>query len=111
MTAESFLPKYEPETSDQVGDILVITREQYRADVGCVESEYIFQRDGKAESYKALHWIYTAAEIGRMLERAGFAVDEMFGSLKREPFVLGSRELFVITQRVRSPSVIAGKTR
>jgi SAM-dependent methyltransferase len=100
MAAESFFPKYEAQTSHQIEDIHVTIKEQYLADIGCVESEYIFDRNGTTESYKALHWIYTAAEIGRMIERAGFKVVEMFGSLKRDPFVLGSQELFVIAQRV-----------
>ena len=102
MAAESLLPKFEAETSHQVEDIFVTIKEQYRAVESCVESEYIFERGGTKESCKALHWIYTAAEIRRMLERAGFSVREMFGSLKREPFVLGSQELFVIAERVSS---------
>ena len=100
MAAESLLPKFEAETSHQVEDIFVTIKEQYLAVESCVESEYIFERGGTKESCKAVHWIYTAAEIGRMLERAGFSVREMFGSLKREPFVLGSQELFVIAERV-----------
>lgn len=98
MAAESILPKFEAETSHQIEDILVTTKEQYLAEIGCVESEYIFERDGTTESRKARHWIYTAAEIARMLERAGFVVKEMFGSLKREPYVVGSVELFVIAR-------------
>ena len=100
MAAESLLPKFEAETSHQVEDIFVTIKEQYLAPESCVDSEYIFEREGTKESRKAKHWIYTAAEIGRMLERVGFSVKEMFGSLKREPFVLGSQELFVIAERV-----------
>src|SRR5712692_331711 len=100
MAAESILPKFEAESSHQIGDIHVTIREQYLADESCVDSEYIFERDGKTESRKAKHWIYTAAEIRRMLERAGFAVLKLYGSLKCEPFVLGSDELYVVAQRV-----------
>ena len=100
MAAESLFPKFEAETSHQVEDIHVTIKEQYHADIGCVDSEYLFTREGATESCKAKHWIYTAAEIGRMLERAGFAIEEMFGSLKREPFVLGSQELFLIARPV-----------
>jgi len=106
MAAESFFPKFEAETTHQIQDIRVTTREVYLAAEGCVDSDYIFERDGKTERRKAKHWIYTAAEIGRMLERAGFRVEEMFGSLKREPFVLGSEELFVIA-RVSEPGAVA----
>ena len=99
MAAESLLPKFEAESSHQIEDIFVTIKEQYLAADSCVDSEYIFERNGIKESRKAKHWIYTAAEIGRMLERAGFSVKETFGSLKCEPFVLGSQELFVIAQR------------
>jgi SAM-dependent methyltransferase len=100
MAAESIIPKFEAHASHQVEDILLTINEQYRAEESCVDSEYIFEHDGKTESRKAKHWIYTAAEIKRMLERSGFAVLNLFGSLKCEPFVLGSDELYVIAQRV-----------
>ncbi|HYR78140.1 MAG TPA: methyltransferase domain-containing protein [Pyrinomonadaceae bacterium] len=100
MAAESLIPKFEAHASHQIEDILLTINEQYLAEASCVDSEYIFQRDGKTESRKAKHWIYTAAEIRRMLERAGFAVLNLYGSLKSEPFVLGSDELYVVAQRV-----------
>ena len=99
MAAESILPKFEAESSHQIGDIHVTIREQYLADESCVDSEYIFERHGKTESRKAKHWIYTAGEIRRMLERAGFEIRELFGSLDCRPFALGSVELFVIADR------------
>ena len=99
MAAESILPKFEAESSHQIGDIHVIIREQYLADESCVDSEYIFERNGKTESRMAKHWIYTAAEIRRMLERAGFAFRRSFGSLDCRPFAVGSVELFVIADR------------
>lgn len=98
MAAESIIAKFEAETSHQIQDIHITIKEQYLATESCIDTEYIFERNGAIESRKAKHWIYTAAEIGRMLERAGFSVKETFGSLKREPFVLGSQELFVIAQ-------------
>ena len=100
MAAESVLPKFEEETVDQIADITVTTREQYLAEESCIDSEYIFERNGQTESRKAKHWIYTVAEIRRMLERAGFVVLHFYGSLKSEPYKLGSWELFVIAQRV-----------
>jgi ubiquinone/menaquinone biosynthesis C-methylase UbiE len=100
MTAESIIQKFEAHASYQIEDILLTINEQYLAEESCIDSEYIFERDGKAESRKAKHWIYTAAEIRRMLERAGFAVLDLYGSLKHEPFVLGSEELYVVAQRL-----------
>ncbi len=98
MAAESAIPKFKEQESHQIEDILLTIKEQYLADEGCIDTEYIFERNGVSESRLAKHWIYTAAEIRRMLERAGFAVLNLYGSLKCEPFVLGSDELLVVAQ-------------
>ena len=99
MAAESILPKFVDRSSHQIEDILLTINEQYLAEESCIDTEYVFERDGKTEARKAKHWIYTAAEIRRMLEREGFAILNLYGSLKCEPFVLGSEELFVVAQR------------
>jgi SAM-dependent methyltransferase len=99
MAAESLLPDFEEQTSHEVGDISLTIKERYIAAESCVDSEYIFERNGSSETRKAKHWIYTTAEIGRMLERAGFEVIEIFGSLKFEPYKLGSNDLIVIAKR------------
>ncbi len=98
MAAESALLKFEEQTSHQIEDILLTIKEKYLAEESCIDTEYVFERNGVSESRLAKHWIYTAAEIRRMLERAGFAVLNLYGSLKCEPFVLGSDELFVIAE-------------
>jgi cyclopropane fatty-acyl-phospholipid synthase-like methyltransferase len=99
MAAESAIPKFTELESHQIEDILLTIKEKYLATEGCIDTEYVFERNGTSESRFAKHWIYTAAEIGRMLERAGFAVLNLYGSLKREPFALGADELFVVAQR------------
>jgi ubiquinone/menaquinone biosynthesis C-methylase UbiE len=104
MAAESALTKFETEASHQIEDILLTIKEQYLAEESCIDTEYVFERNGQSESRLAKHWIYTTAEIRRMLERAGFDVLNLYGSLKFEPFLLGSDELFVIARKVRTGS-------
>ena len=98
MAAESVLPDFEEQSCHEISDIVMTIKERYNAEESCVDSEYIFERNGTTESRKAKHWIYTTAEIRRMLERAGFKVLDCYGSLKCEPFKLGSRELFVVSE-------------
>ena len=98
MTAESVLPDFEEQSCHEIGDMSIEIKERYNAEESCVDSEYIFEQNGRKESRFAKHWIYTTAEIQRMLNRAGFNVLNYFGSLKQEPFKLGSRELFVVAQ-------------
>lgn len=98
MAAESVLPDFEEQSCHEMGDIVMTVKERYIAEESCVDSEYIFERNGETDSRKAKHWIYTVAEIRRMLERSGFEILHCFGSLKGEPFELGSRELFVVAR-------------
>ncbi|HEX5704474.1 MAG TPA: class I SAM-dependent methyltransferase [Pyrinomonadaceae bacterium] len=98
MAAESVLPDFEEQSCHEMGDIVMTIKERYVAEESCVDSEYIFERNGETDSRKAKHWIYTVAEIRRMLERSGFEILNCFGSLKSEPFKLGSRELFVVSE-------------
>lgn len=107
MTAESVLPDFEEHSCHQIGDLTTTIKERYNAPESCIESEYIFEQNGRKESRFAKHWIYTAAEIQRMLSRAGFNVLECYGSLKRGPFKLGSRELFVVAEAVSEPGAVA----
>src|SRR6266404_6911845 len=100
MAAESILTKFETESSHQIQDIRITIKEQYLAEESCIDTEYIFEQSGKVESRNAKHWIYTTGEIRRMLERAGFEVLNLYGSLKCEPYALGADELFVIAQRI-----------
>jgi cyclopropane fatty-acyl-phospholipid synthase-like methyltransferase len=106
MAAESVLPDFEEQSCHEVGDMSIEIKERYNATESCVDSEYVFERNGTRESRFAKHWIYTAAEIRRMLERAGFEVLDCYGSLKLEPFKLGSRELFVVSE-VSEPRAVA----
>jgi ubiquinone/menaquinone biosynthesis C-methylase UbiE len=107
MAAESVLPDFEEQSCHEMGDIIMTIKERYVAEESCVDSEYIFERNGETDSRKAKHWIYTAAEIRRMLERAGFEILNCFGSLKREPYKLGSQELFVVSELVSEPRATA----
>jgi cyclopropane fatty-acyl-phospholipid synthase-like methyltransferase len=102
MAAESVLPDFEEQSCHEIGDMSIEIKERYNAEESCVDSEYVFERNGTKESRFAKHWIYTAAEIQRMLNRAGFKVRDCYGSLELEPFKLGSRELFVVSERCQN---------
>src|SRR5438132_1295912 len=86
MAAESVLRDFEEQSCHEFGDLSFTIKERYLAAESCIDSEYIFEQDGKRETRVAREWIYTTAEIRRMLERAGFTVLDLYGSLKCEPY-------------------------
>jgi 2-polyprenyl-3-methyl-5-hydroxy-6-metoxy-1,4-benzoquinol methylase len=98
MAAESVLPDFEEQSCHELGDLSLTIKERYLAEESCIDSEYIFERDGKKETRVAREWIYTTAEIRWMLTRAGFEVLNLYASLKCEPYKLGSRELIIVSE-------------
>jgi cyclopropane fatty-acyl-phospholipid synthase-like methyltransferase len=99
MAAESVLPEFEEQSCHELDDLSLTVKERYLANESCIDSEYIFEQDGKKETRVAREWIYTVAEMRRMLARAGFDVLNLYGSLKCEPYNLGTRELFIVSER------------
>jgi len=104
MAAESVLPDFEEQSCHELGDLSLTIKERYVAAESCIDSEYIFERDGKRETRVAREWIYTVAEMGRMLTRAGFEVVNLYGTLQCEPYRLGLRELFIVSELTGTPA-------
>lgn len=98
MAAESVLPDFEEQSCHELGDLSLTIKERYVAEESCIDSEYIFERDGQKETRVAREWIYTVAEMRRMLAHAGFEIVGIYGSLKCEPYKLGARELFIVSE-------------
>jgi SAM-dependent methyltransferase len=98
MAAESVIPDFEEQSCHELGDLSITIKERYNAAESCIDSEYIFHREGQTESRLAREWIYTVGEMRRMLERAGFSILDLYSSLKCEPYKLGSRELFIVSE-------------
>ena len=102
MAAESVLPDFEEQSSHEFGDLRITIKERYIAAESCIDSEYVFERNGQTESRLAREWIYTTAELVRMLESVGFSVTNLYGSLKAEPYKLGDQELFIVAEKQRN---------
>jgi len=98
MAAESVLPEFEEQSCHELGDLSLTIKERYNTAESCIDSEYIFEQNGKTETRRAREWIYTVAEMRRMLERARFRIRDLYGSVKGEPYKLGSRELFIVSE-------------
>jgi SAM-dependent methyltransferase len=100
--AESILPNFREQYEMRVGEIEFRARNSYDPIQGTMESAYTVTRGNRTEKKRAVHRIYTAREILRMLEAAGFSDLETYGSIQGEPFRLGSPSLLVVASKVNS---------
>jgi ubiquinone/menaquinone biosynthesis C-methylase UbiE len=97
--AENVLPSFQGHEQVQVGDILFMQDNRYDHVHARMETEYTFVRDGKTEKKSSSDRIYTYREHCRMLEEAGFAGCESYGSFSLEPYKLGSPRLFFVARK------------
>ncbi len=97
--AESILPNFRESYEMTLGDIRFAARNRYDTLTATMENVYTATRGDRSETKRAVHRIYTANEILRMLEDAGFSNFETFGSIEAEPYRLGSPSLLVVAAR------------
>jgi SAM-dependent methyltransferase len=99
VAAESILPTLQPELQYELGTLRVQIRNQYLADQSRFETTYDFTRDGHTQTFRALSFIFTAAEIRRMLTAARLTPIALYGGPNGEPYVLGSRFLYIVASK------------
>lgn len=100
IAAEAIIPHYKQRETYQVNDITFTVENQYLAADSCLETRGTFTRNGKEEIHTFWHHIYTAAELRRMLASAGLNTIDIFSSMDRAPFALGSEQLILIAQKL-----------
>jgi SAM-dependent methyltransferase len=97
--AESLLPHLQPELTYEVGPYRMRACNSYLADKSCLETEYEIACNGKTETRRNWHFVFTVAEIQRMLRAAGLTLLQIYGSNTGEPFKLGSRMLYLVGEK------------
>jgi cyclopropane fatty-acyl-phospholipid synthase-like methyltransferase len=99
IAAESLLPKLESRRWLQVDDILFLSSNRYDAVESRLDIQYTFIRDGHADTREASSYIYTLAEIRRMLSHAGLHATDYYSSVDRQPYELGSGRLLLVAEK------------
>jgi SAM-dependent methyltransferase len=96
--AESWLPRFRPELEHEAGGITMRGRNNYDAARSRVVGEFTFEDgDGRVDRGRVIHHVHTVGEVVRLLEGAGFGVDELLGDpVERTPYALGSPRLVAI---------------
>ena len=80
-------------------DLLFLLDTSYDPATACCTSSYTLIKDGKIERHQALYRIYTYRELMSLFADVGFRDVQTFGSLKHEPYTIGSPALYVVARR------------
>ena len=79
--------------------IVLLIHNEYHAVESRLDTEYTFIRDGGSDTRASSHFVYTVAELGRLLGGAGLTPREHFASVDRKPFDLGEERLLLVAEK------------
>jgi SAM-dependent methyltransferase len=99
MAAESILPGLLKTRWFKVGDIFMLSQNQYHPAEGRLDIEYTFIQGGAVETRPTSSYVFTVAEICRMHADAGLETMELLASTAGEPYQLGSQRLILIAEK------------
>ncbi|MGI8959833.1 MAG: class I SAM-dependent methyltransferase [Bryobacteraceae bacterium] len=99
MAAESILPGLAKTRWFRVGDIFMLSENQYHPAEGRLDIDYTFIQHGQVETRPTASYTFTAAEICRMHAEAGLEPLNLVGSTAGEAFQLGSPRLILISEK------------
>jgi len=99
VAAESILPTLKPEDEYTFGGIHVKITNKYLADQSCLETTFVFTKDGQTTTQQNWSFIFTIAEIRRLLTGAGFNILALYGNPTSGPYTLGSGYLYIVAEK------------
>jgi SAM-dependent methyltransferase len=99
MAAESILPTRQPTRWFKLGDIYMLSENQYHPRESRMDIQYTFIRNGKSETRPLSSYVLTVNEICRMQAAAGLEPLELLGSVDGEAYQLGSPRLIVVSKK------------
>jgi SAM-dependent methyltransferase len=106
MAAESILPVLGKGRWHRLGDLFMLTENQYHPPESRLDIAYTFIHNGKVETRPLSSYCFTTGEICRMHVDAGLEVVELLGSFGGEAYQLGSQRLIVVSRKTDLKSVL-----
>jgi hypothetical protein len=96
--AESLLPGFRAELEYEAGGVTMHARHEYDSRRSRLLGDFEFSHaDGRNEQGPVIHHVYTVGETVRLLEAAGFRVDDLLGDPRdRTPYRLGAPRLVAL---------------
>lgn len=99
MIAESILPHLPHQLWFRSNGIWMLFESSYVVAESRLDTACTFIEDGREETRRFSHWVYTLGEITRMLAEAGMEVTATCGSCDGEPYRVGSRYAYLVAWR------------
>lgn len=97
--AESLLPALKENEWLQVKDMLFLTKRSYDPVESILQCDYSIISQDRREDKTAYQYIFTLAEVRRLLTEAGFTQMEQYSGFEKLPYRLGDRQAYLVAKK------------
>ena len=99
MVAESRLPNF-PKTGHYVlGDLTMDISNTYAINDSCMLTELTYTKGNQVEVHHFKHYVYTLAEIKRLLKRHNLQTIAVYKSTDRMDYQLGDQQMYLVAEK------------
>jgi Methyltransferase domain len=102
MIAESILPnlqKYGEHNVYTVGNIRMEVTNDYHVEDSFMVSNLLFTKEGETKQDAFKHYVFTLAEIKRLLKSVGLSTLSTYSSVAKEVYKLGDPQVYIVAQK------------
>ena len=99
LLAESILPNF-PKTGHYVLDDLIMDiSNSYLIDESCMVTELIYTKGERTEQQSFKHYVYTFADVNRLLAKHGLRVIAAYNSTEKLTYQLGDQQIYIVAEK------------
>jgi cyclopropane fatty-acyl-phospholipid synthase-like methyltransferase len=99
MVAESILPNFSKNKSYTIGDIQMDITNTYEVTDSYMVSTILYTKGGKTETHSFKHYVFTLAEVKRMLQKQGLETKAAYGSVSEAVYKLGDPQIYLVAEK------------
>ena len=100
LAAESLLPNLPTRRWYKVEDMYMLSEAAYDAPSSQLRVHYTFMRGAEVQTGAATYFLYTVAELKRLLAACGLQVQGLYGTTKGDPYLVGNQRLLLVARKV-----------
>ena len=99
LVAESILPNFPKTNRYELGDLLMDISNSYVIGESYMATELTYTKAGRSEKHYFKHYVYTLAEIKRLLTTYGLRTIAVYNSTEKDDYQLGDHQVYLVAEK------------
>jgi len=100
LLAESFLAKFAKEHRYELGDLVMEISNDYDEWASCLLTTLTYTKNSKQEVHRFKHYVYTLAEVIRLLQLFNLKTVAVYSSTTKTDFKLGDGQAYIVAEKI-----------